>query len=97
MAPAAENGYGPNMLDRNAMISGWRASDPSITPATCNCTSSEVRTQSFGLGSLPAGGPGTVQPSNGWASASNDVVPLPVETTTSSTPTPAHCTESSLA
>ena len=44
--------------------------------------------QSFALPGLPSGAPVTVQPSNSSPSASNDVVPSPVETTTSSTKTP---------
>ena len=53
--------------------------------------------QSFGFGSLPAGAPGTVQPSNVFPSFSKEVVPAPVETTMSSTNAPGSCTKSSLA
>jgi hypothetical protein len=53
--------------------------------------------QSFSFGPLRGGGPGTVQPSRGDPSASNDVVPSPVETTTSSTKTPGSWNDSSLA
>jgi hypothetical protein len=53
--------------------------------------------QSFGFGGLPAGAPGTVQPSIVLPSASNEVVPAPVETTMSSTNAPDNWTRSSLA
>ena len=53
--------------------------------------------QSFGLGWLPAGAPGTVQPSKTSPSSSKEVVPSPVELTMSSTNSPFRWTTSSLA
>jgi hypothetical protein len=80
------------------MISAWRANEPStISPVGGGTLSTVPTIQSFGFGSLPSGAPGTVQPSSVSPSASNEVVPSPVETTTSSTNTPAPCTMSSLA
>ena len=71
------------------MISGCRASEPSATsPSDGGASSTVPAIQSLGLGSLPAGAPGTVQPSNVSPSSSNDVVPSPVETATSSTKAP---------
>jgi hypothetical protein len=80
------------------MISGWRANDPSaIAPEDGGASAAVPAIQSFGLGALPSGGPETVHPSNVSPSSSNDVVPSPVETTTSSTNAPRAGNASSLA
>jgi hypothetical protein len=72
------------------MISGSRASDPAARSPVLGGKSSTVPTiQVFGLAGLPGGGPPGTQPSSGSPSSSNDVVPWPVETTTSSTKAPA--------
>src|SRR4051812_46948041 len=89
MPPTAGNGYRPKMSDSNLMISGSRASDAAAIAPVVGGSSATVPTiQLFGLGALPGGGPPGVQPSNVSPSASNDVVPCPVETTMSSTNTP---------
>jgi hypothetical protein len=80
------------------MISGCRSSDCSASSPSGVGASSVVPTiQSFALGPEPSGGPGTVQPSSGSPSASNDVEPGPEDTTMSSTNTPSSCRTSSLA
>ena len=80
------------------MISGCCASEASIVGPSGSGESATVPViQSFGLGSLPAGAPGTVQPSIGLPSASNDVVPWPPGPTMSSTQTPGSATTSSAA
>ena len=53
--------------------------------------------QSLVFPGLPAGGPGVVQPSRVSPSGSNDVLPWPVETVTSSTKAPYTWKDSSLA
>src|SRR5215218_11415631 len=87
--PAAVNGYGPKTLDRKSMISGCRANEPStMSPVDGGSSAVVPAIQSLALPGLPSGGPATVQPSNVFPSSSNDVVPSPVDTTTSSTTTP---------
>ena len=73
------------------MISGWRLTPTCPTSPRVGGVSADVPAiQSFGFGSLPAGGPETVQPSNVLPSGSNDVEPWAFETTMSSTTTPAY-------
>ena len=80
------------------MISGWRSIDCRATaPSGVGASARVATTQSLGLGALPGGAPGTVQPSSSLPSSSNDVDPSPVETTTSSTTTPLNWYRSSLA
>ena len=68
------------------MISAWRAKEPSaISPGDGGRSAVVPTIQSFGLSSLPAGAPRTLQPSIVSPSASKEVVPSPVETMTSST------------
>src|SRR5204863_8797808 len=54
------------------------------------------RSKLFGLGALPGAGPVTAQPSRTSSSSSNEVVPAPVETATSSTKSPRPCVAQSL-
>ena len=80
------------------MISPWRANEAATSAPSGGGASAAVPTiQSFGLGALPAGAPGTVQPSNVLPSSSKEVEPGPAETTTSSTNAPASWMKSSLA
>ena len=59
------------------MISGWRANDGlRRSRRRVGGVSADVPTiQSFSFGSLPAGAPGTVQPSSVSPSSSNEVEP----------------------
>ncbi len=68
-----------------------------LTPSGGGVSAVVPAIQSFGFGGLPSGAPGTVQPSHVSPSASNEVVPAPVETTMSSTNAPENWTDSSLA
>jgi hypothetical protein len=71
------------------MISGSRARDPAArSPVVGGNCSGVPAIQVLGLGVLPGGGPPGTQPSSGFPSSSKDVVPGPVETTTSSTNAP---------
>jgi hypothetical protein len=71
------------------MISGSRASEAAASAPVVGGSSATVPiSQVLGLGSLPGGGPPAVQPSSGSPSASNEVLPSPVDTTMSSTKTP---------
>ena len=79
------------------MISGCRASEAATRSPIGWSSTCGVAIQSFSFCWLPSGGPVTCQPSSGSASASNEVLPSPVETVTSSTKTPVSCTTSSLA
>ena len=80
------------------MISGSLAKEPfAITPCEGGVSAVVPTIQSLVLPGLVAGAPGTVQPSSGSESASNEVFPSPVETTMSSTNAPLCWTISSLA
>ncbi len=80
------------------MISGSRANDALTWKPSAGGRSATVPTvKSFSLPGLPAGAPGTVQPSSVSPSSSNEVVPAPVEDSMSSMNTPWACTTSSLA
>ena len=81
------------------MISGWRANAASAhaRPVEGGASAAVPTIQSFAFGSLPAGAPGTVQPSIVSPSSSNDVVPWPPGPTMSSTKTPVALDEPSLA
>ena len=70
------------------MISGWRSSAPRATLPMLGTSAAVPTFQSFSLGGVPAGGPGTVQPSSVLPSFSNDVEPAPPGPTMSSTTTP---------
>ena len=83
---------------RKSRISGCIANEASTcTPIGVGVSAAVPTIQSLPLGALPAGAPGTVQPSIVSPSFSNDVVPVPVETTMSSTKTPCFWKRSSLA
>ena len=98
MPPAGREGVSPNWLARKSRISGCIANESSIcTPTGVGVSAAVPTIQSLPLGALPAGAPGTVQPSIVSPSFSNDVVPAPVETTMSSTKTPCFWKRSSLA
>jgi hypothetical protein len=97
MPPAAENGYGPKLSARKSMISGWRSNDTSTeSPSGGRGGISVAGTHVFGFGWLPSGASGVVHPSSVLPSSSNEVLPSPVETTTSSMPTPGNWTQQSL-
>ena len=79
------------------MISGWWASAGASDLADGRGVFAVVPTvQSAGFGSVPAGAPGTVQPSS-VAVASKDVVPWPPGPAMSSTSTPPKLIDVSLA
>ena len=67
------------------MISGSRANVCEATvPTDSGRASCSTVVQSLVLPGLPTGGPDTVHPPSGSLASSNDVVPWPVETATSS-------------
>ena len=80
------------------MISPCRSNEAStVSPSGGGASAAVPTIQSFSLGAVPGGAPGTVQPSSVFPSSSKDVVPSPVETSMSSTKTPGNWKRSSLA